>query len=151
MEITQEIAKRILKSRKVISKPGKYQVKVTSTHLMPTHFIINTNGMSPYDEKQAKQKYSEGEYEASLKSNLSTNVWVDEDSGEVKGFLPEKDEIINIVCDFVQTKSGETGLFITSISAIPVSATSSFSFDDLEEEKTEEDIKKEVENAYDKQ
>ena len=118
--LTTDTAVRILQSRSFIPSPGKYRVKVTgSTPYVredgTTVQICNLSAMTPYHVNEAKRLMSEGDVQAATNQNLTSSPRVGRD------FCPSKCEIVDIIVDFVQTKTGENALLVTSMSAVPLS------------------------------
>ena len=138
----QENALRILKSRKVITKAGKYQLKVTSdpNWYQPEegdgYHIANVQAMNVQGASKAKAEFGAGNFdEACNKTGLSTRIY----DGR---YLPSKGELVNVVVDEVELRDGSKELRIISLTELPTQSASNFS---LESDDSEElDIANEV-------
>jgi hypothetical protein len=154
--LTKENAARIMASRKIITQPGKYHVRVTNDvqylaeqgtvhrELAGGLFqvsIANFAAATTYHVREFKKAMKEGDFDGAANNNLTASV-------RENDYIPSKNEVVEINVDFVTTKSGEQALLVTSYNPLPVSAGSKLSMDDLlaedEEErvelKTEEEI-----------
>lgn len=115
----------ILKSRNLISTPGKYTVKVTSV----TNFhkelaggarqvaIMNVNAMTSYHQEAAKTLFGQGDYQEAVNQNLSASV-------RNTDYLPSKGEVIEIFVEEITTNNNVKGLFITSFNPVKAVAPS---------------------------
>lgn len=112
-EMTQEIAMRILNGRKIVNKPGKYQVKVVNVVAYEDKYIVNVGAMNVFQAKQAREDLIAGKLQDATNSNLSLSIF------EGKK-LPMKGEIINVFADNVVLKTKETALLLVSWSEIQV-------------------------------
>ena len=155
--LNRETALRIAKSRKVISQPGKYLVKVTSQPNLfvtddiatqgPSRYLVNFNAMTALQAQELRAAFKaadaagETDYQGVLNgANLTGSINF---SGEVApDWIPAKNELVHIIVDKVQSKRrGTTVLGVVSVTAVPVSQASdnsSFSLDELVEEETPE-------------
>lgn len=134
MELQQAI--QIIQSRKLVANPSKVVAKVTNIHLHEDRYIINLNLMSSYHFSEAKRLLKEAVtaskegddstaeelIQQAVNMNVTANCRIDTETGVVRGFLPAKGEQIHAVLDEITTKNGVTGLFVTGISAMPVTA-----------------------------
>lgn len=112
----KENAINILKSRKMISKEGKYTLKVTS--VTPFHrsneqgsdqvAIANFNGMAPYHVEAAQTLFAQGDYQEAVNQNLSASI-------RETDYLPSKGEVVDVIVEQITTNNGVTGLFVTSV------------------------------------
>ena len=114
---------RVLNSINLVTEPGKYTCKVTSVHLFGDKYIVNLNVMNMYNRAEAVELYKAGEYVEAANKAQSFNVWIDEETGEVRGFLPQKGEYVNIIMDYVTLKTGEEALLVVSVSEIKAKKT----------------------------
>ena len=148
VELTQDAALRIMASRKLINKPGKYHVRVTNdvqglAELGSVHkelaggsfqiSIANFAAYTPWHLKQFRAAIKEGKFDEAANNNLTASV-------RDVDFIPQKNEIVEINVDYVTTKSGEEALLVTGYNALPVSAGSKLSMEDLLSEDTEERV-----------
>lgn len=144
-EITQEFARNVLKSRQIVSQPGKYKAKIINEPTFlpadddtgaPARHIVNTNLMTANSAKEAKNRFLEGEYAESINgTNLSGNVL-----GENPDWLPAKGEGVYVEVDYVWSRRQEKEVLgITAVTPMPVSQTQSGSsiFGDLDEDATQ--------------
>jgi hypothetical protein len=118
----KEQVKRILSSRMLITKPGKYQLKVTQTPYFyeeGKRYIINLGATTLYYVGVAKNALNEGNYQAALNAQLTGTVFVS-DEGEVQGYLPQKGELVNVMITNHINKNNETILVVDSIAEVPV-------------------------------
>ncbi len=131
----------IAKSRVVITKPGKYIVKVQNvSDLMfpeddrPAHYIISTNAMdvSQYNkvrELLTSEQDPEHDFSEQLNgTNISGNVWLKRD-GNAPDFLPKKGSRVYAHFDYVTLRSGEQGLRIVSFEPIEAESASKPTFE----------------------
>lgn len=119
----------ILKSRKVISGPGKYSVKITSA--TPYHrsietgpdqvAIVNFNTMTPYHKETAATLFAQGDYQEAVNQNLTTSI-------REGDYMPTKGEIVDIVVEEITTNNGVKGLFVTG-PCVPKKAEAPAAFD----------------------
>lgn len=146
--IDKEAALRIMASRVLITKPGKYHVKVNNNVRFlaetgkvfkelpgnnPQISIINFTAFTPYHLKLFKAYMKEGNYnEAVKKTNLTASV-------RSKDYIPSKNEIIAINVDFVLTKTGEQALLVTSYNEIPVSQAIKLTIENIQKDEEKEE------------
>jgi len=139
--LTQEETQKILNSKALITSANKYTVKCTSVnpHIKgQTTHIANFNIMSGYHFDQAQEAYDKGDYQAACNFGFSASL---RDSD----YKPGKGETVDVEISEVVTKSGEVGLFVTSViarEAIKTIAKVKFNFgevvvDSLESAETE--------------
>lgn len=155
----------ILKNRIQIAKAGKYRLKVTSAS--PYHdngedkVICNFNAMTTAhitgweivdDEgtvtkaKSIQELVEEGNFDDAANRNLSSGQRVGRD------YVPSKGEIVDVMVEKTTTKSGVTGLFVSSVTPVPVEASSKVNlenmFKDVAPNKEEEvEVEPEVEKV----
>jgi hypothetical protein len=127
-ELTQQDASKIINSRSLVLGPGKYQVKVTSiTPYLHNErglvHICNFNAMTSYHLEKAKEFGAQGEIQEAVKQNLTAS------QRDKVDYVPLKGEMVEIFVEEVTTKSGETGLFVTSLTAIQATKTARVSVD----------------------
>lgn len=127
----KQSAKQILQSRSVISKVGKYTVKVTSVtngHVRESDGrvidIVNFNCMTGYQASQALASFKAGEYEeATARTAMSTSV-LD------RQYCPLKGEIVDIEVGEIYSEKAESNiLVVTSIVPRQAEAPKKFSLD----------------------
>ena len=138
-EMTKESAVRIMSSRKMITAPGKYHVKVTNdvqalADTGKVHkelsggqmqvSIANFAAFTPYHLKQFKALLQEGDFAGAANNNLTASV-------RGTDYIPQKGEIVSINVDFIETKDGEQALLVTGYTALPVSAGRKLSIEEL--------------------
>jgi hypothetical protein len=156
--LTKDNAARIMASRKLITQPGKYHVRVTNDvqylaeqgtvhrELAGGLFqvsIANFAACTPYHVREFKKAMKEGDYDGAANNNLTASV-------RENDYMPSKNEVVVINVDYITTKNGEQALLVTSFNPLPVSAGGKISMEDLlaEDEddrvelKTEEEIAK---------
>jgi hypothetical protein len=148
-ELTEKSAKRIIKARKLVNEPGTYELKVErepNFHATEERsvYIVNLGGVTPYQLSKAHSLFSEGKYQEAANEQLTTNVRVSKE-GEIRDYLPSKGEYVQVRIENVQTKSGETGLFVTSMTKAPVKEAKAVSLDWLND--TEDEVTNEFENS----
>lgn len=134
--MTIDTAIGILESRLPISAEGKYRVKVSQINdfyrknaYSTTVAIANFNAMTPYQAEQANIALDEGRYNDALNHNLNLAIL----EGQYK---PTKNEIVDIMVQYVALKdkttglpTGEQALLVTSLSPIQaVAPKGNFSF-----------------------
>jgi len=146
--LSKSDAARIMASRKLISAPGKYHVKVTNNvrylaEQGTVHkalaggvsqiSIANFAACTPYHVQKFKELIQEGDYDGAANNCLTVSV-------RSNDYIPAKNEIVVINVDYVTTKSGEQALLVTSFSALPVSNGGKLSIDDLLSEDSEDRV-----------
>lgn len=119
-------ATKIISSRKQISIPGAYNLKVTSVGMTKdgSKFIANLNGMTPYHYEQAMNLFDEGT-EESIQNATNQHLTA---SLRLTDYLPTKGEVVKVVVEEITTNNGVTGLFVTSLSELKASSTKSVDF-----------------------
>lgn len=148
----KENAIQVLNSRKLITEPGKFQVKVTNVtpYQRPENNlltnIVSYAAMTPYQLGEARRLMTEGiafEKEGNVEEaerlfQLATNQNLASSQRVGLDFTPAKGELVNIVLDYIPTKADPTinALLIASCSEIKAKSTSNvnFSFEETEEE-----------------
>lgn len=136
MSLSMNDARKIIRTREMITEPGKYQVKVTAATPYVREdgrsvVICNLAAMTPYHVAQAKQLFAEGNVQAATNQQLTASPRVGQD------YCPQKGELVNINVGWVATKDGSNALLVQSISAIPLTQTRKVNlamFDDVAEE-----------------
>lgn len=136
-ELTKESAKQIIGSRKQVSGPGKYQLKVTSA----TNYtredgtpvkILNFNAMTAYHVSQAVAAIKEKDWTKATNQALSATQRLGVD------FIPEKGEIVDVIVEERVIKSGpeagNLGLFVTAVQALKTSAATAVNLNSLFDE-----------------
>jgi len=124
---------QILNSRKLITEPGSYQLKVTSSvpYQRPDGGdlvkITNYAAMSPYHLKQAQALFATGEFQEATNNAISSSQRVGRD------YEPAKGEIVNVVIDLLPNKEGIDSLFVVSVTALKTSKAASINFAEVEE------------------
>lgn len=120
---------QIIESRKLVATPGSYELKVTSVTPFEDKFIANFAAMTPYHLGEAKRLITEGEFQEATNQNISASL-------RPTDYIPAKGEIVKVYLDNVTTKSGVTGLFVTSVSEVKARTTTkvSLGFDDVDAE-----------------
>lgn len=104
----------ILKSRKLITGPGKFTAKVTSVtsyHRSNENgpdqvAIVNFNIMTPYHKEMVETLFAQGDYQAAVNQNLSASI-------RQGDYLPVKGESVDIIVEEITTNKGTEGLFVT--------------------------------------
>ncbi len=127
---------QIINSRKLITEPGKFAVKVTGitpytrpdTDILTN--IVNFAAMTPYQLGEAKRLLREGLFQEATNQNLTSSQRIGQD------FQPDKGEIVNIVVDYIKTTSGENALLVVSVSEMKTKNT--FSINLLDEDEMED-------------
>lgn len=122
-EFTMEQIKNILSSRKLIEKPGKYQVKVSQvTEYTPEdgtpRSIINLQATTRYHVGVALEALKTGEYQKALNTNLTATVFYNE--GVASSYVPTNGEIVNVIVSEITNKNGEQILVVSSMHELPV-------------------------------
>lgn len=143
--MTKESAVQILNSRKLISKEGKFTVKVTSAapFLRENNdgsktpvTIVNFAAMTQYQLSQAQELFKTGDYQGATNLNMSASQL----SGQ---FVPLKGEIVDVEVGTIQNKEGINILVVTSIVARQAEKAGTISFS-LEEDAVETATKAEA-------
>ena len=112
---------KIVESRKLISQPGSYDLKVTGVTPFNGNYICNLAAMSTYHVEEARSLAEEGKFQEAANKQFSINVLPN-------AYLPAKGEIIKCYIDNVTTKNNVTGLFVTSHSELKSVAAGKVSF-----------------------
>jgi len=106
-------ALRIIKSRKLITSPGKYTAVVINE---PNHHedkvIMNLKATTSPLVEQAKQDFRDGEFDKAANSNLSYSTFAD------TGYKPSQGEHVSIMVDYVPNREGKQILAIVSLNEI---------------------------------
>ena len=128
--IDLESAKTIMASRILISRPGKYQVRVTNDVLALANSgkvhkelsgnkfqisIANFAACTPYHLNKFCSDIKEGNFEESLKK---TNLTASIRDGD---YIPQKNEIVEIVVGLIENKDKEDILAVIGYNALPLS------------------------------
>lgn len=113
---------QIIKSRKLVALPGSYELKVTSVTPFDGKFICNLSAMTSYHIDEAKRLFSENDFQEAVNQNISASL-------RATDYIPAKGEIVKVYIENTTTKSGITGLFVTSLSELKAKASSNVSFD----------------------
>ena len=132
MELKDAVA--ILGSRTQISAPGKYAVKVTNCGDFHKQLergsivaIANFNAMNGYQVGKAKELIQAGDFSGALNQNLSLSI-------RDKDYRPAKGEMVHIIVEEVETKTGEKALLATSLTPIAATTGSKVDFSAMLEE-----------------
>jgi hypothetical protein len=128
----KDSALQILNSRKLISVPGKYTLKVTSAtpFIREDNTVVNiTNyaAMTPYQLQQARELFKAGDYQKATNQALSSSQRIAND------YLPAKGEHVEVLVDEIVNKEGITILAVVSVTAIKTSKAGNVSFEEVEE------------------
>ena len=123
-QLSIQNAVQIIQSRQQIQGPGKFRVKVTNTTPYVREdntavTICNLAAMTPYHVGQAKTFLKDGDTQSATNQNLTVSPRAGRD------YTPSKGEFVDIIVGFVETKSGEQALLVTSMSAVPLEQTTS--------------------------
>jgi len=123
--LNQESAEKIIASRKLITSEGKFALKVTSVqpYQHPKRGllnIVNFNAMTQHHMDKAMELGLD-DLQGALNQQMSASLRVGID------FIPVKGETVHALISNVELKEGGTGLFVTSISPMPVQETSTVS------------------------
>lgn len=131
-------AMNIIRSRELISEPGKYRVKVSSVTPYVRENgqavqITNFSAMTPYQIGQAKKFFAEGNVQAGLNQQLKASPRIGQD------YCPQKGDFVDIHVNYVTTKDGASALLVQSVSAVPLNQTkkvslTAFGFGETESE-----------------
>lgn len=131
-------AKQILESRSVISKTGKFTLRVTNVTYghqrlnkdgsTTTVDIVNFNAMTAFQAQQAVEAFKQGEYEEATRRSLSTSL--------LNGmYVPTKGEIVDVEIEEIYSDKAEANILVVqSVIKRQAESTSKFSLDALEEE-----------------
>lgn len=125
--ITKDAAKRILQSRKLITAPGKYTLKVTSVtpysreineeaqmvNIVNFNAMTNAhlNGYTNNDGERipgALELFQNEEYQDAVNKSCSTNVL----EGQ---YTPSKGEIVDVEFDFIKTANVDKALLPVAV------------------------------------
>jgi hypothetical protein len=124
-------AKRIMASRVLVATPGKYHLKVTNDvlHLATTGkvhkelaggkhqiSIVNFAGCTPYHLSKFRSHMKEGAIDESLKKTMLTASVRDGD------YIPQKNEMVEVNVNYIETKEGEQALAVVGYNPMPVSS-----------------------------
>lgn len=124
-ELTQEVVEKIISAKKEVNGEGYVNLKVNSVHYLPEddRTIINLAGRTPFHTQEAIRLFGEGDLDAAANQGLSAGL-------RPTDFIPAKGEIVKCMIEEVTTGNGVTGLFITSVTPLPVmkASKSTFSF-----------------------
>jgi hypothetical protein len=123
---TSEDLVRLVQSRKMISQPGAYDLKVTAVTAYNGNHIVNLAAMCQAHIEKAQEYAELGQLQQAANEQYSLNA-------RPTDYLPSKGEIIKVYFDTVTTKKGITGLFPTSYSELKSAPASKvvFSFGSL--------------------
>lgn len=126
----KENAIQILNSRKLLTKPGKFQVKVTNitpferpgSGLLTN--IVSYAAMTPFQLGEARRLFSEGDYQGATNQHLASSQRMGLD------FTPTKGDLVNIVLDYIPTKGDPTvkALLVVNCSAIATETATNVNF-----------------------
>lgn len=150
MHFDKQAAYNILKSRKLITTPGKKKIQVASEPNFvegdgerPDQFLIGLKAMAPDQAKSAKESYNERDYDGAVgygSDNPNTSLTASKlvgFNGEIPD-LPKRGEYVDVEMGFVEGQDGSQVLRpveITRRDAEDVSQT--LDLDGEEEEATE--------------
>jgi hypothetical protein len=133
---------KIVESRKMISQPGAYDLKVTSVTPYNGNHIVNLSAMCQAHIEKAQEFAELGQLQNAANEQYSLNA-------RPTDYLPSKGEIIKVYFDTVTTKKGITGLFPTSYSELKSSSAGKVVFNFGTPKSTTETISSSVaENAF---
>ena len=159
--LEKEAALRIMASRIMISKPGKYHVRVTNdpealaasgaalreiaggSHICS---IANFAAYTPYQKAQFVALMKEGRYDEAANQNLTASI-------RTNDYMPQKNETVAITVGYVPVKdSEEEALLVTGYVALPVSSGSKLTMEQLlnEDEEVMEAVEMQLQEADDK-
>ena len=117
--LTGEQAVRFIKSRKLITSPGKYNLQVIGE---PNHYedkvIINLKATSAKLLEDAKEELREGNFDKAANSNFTFSPFAE------SAYIPAKGEHVACMVDWVEGRDGGQVLVITACTEIKSSATS---------------------------
>lgn len=129
MEKTNAI--QILNSRKLITEPGKYNLKVTSvTPFNREETLVNiTNyaAMTPYHLQQARALGAEDRWQEATNQALNSSQRIAND------YLPSKGELVDVVVDEITNKDGIKILAVVSVTAMKTKTAASINFETIEQ------------------
>jgi len=119
-ELTSEAAEKITSAKKIVDKPGAYNLKVTNVHHYTengknTH-IVSLQAMTPYHEEQAQRFAEQGLLQEACNQNLTA-------SQRPQDYIPSKGEWVKVNVDLIENKEGIPCLFVTSLTEIPITTT----------------------------
>ena len=109
--LSQESAEKILSSKRVITSPGKYTVKVTSvTEFIKdqTVAIVNFDVMNAFQQGQAEELYAAGDFQGACNQGLSMSL-------RALDYTPSPTERVDIEVEEITLKSGEKALMAQAI------------------------------------
>lgn len=117
MEVTKEIAQKIIQSRLFIPATGKYTVKVTSVNNIVRESgqavtIVNFACASAYNVSVSKLAWKAGDFEGAIGKGTSMSASLLD-----RQYIPNKGETVDIEVGEHITKEGEVALVVTSIVA----------------------------------
>ena len=115
--MTRKSAATILNSRKLVNKPGKFTLKVTSAaNFIRSNkdgsktpvTIVNFAAMTPYQLGQAQEHFKAGDFQEATNLNLSASQLAGQ-------YVPAKGEIVDVEVDTIQNNEGIDILVVSSI------------------------------------
>ena len=119
--LTEEEAIQILNSRSLITKPGKFQVKVTNVSPFEREdgtfvMIVSYAAMTQSQLNKAVELFKKSDYQEATNQKLSSTQRIGKD------FMPSNGELVNVVVDYVPSKEGliDKALLVINCSAIHV-------------------------------
>lgn len=115
-ELTSEAAEKITSAKKIVDKPGAYNLKVTSVTPYDGKYIVNLQAMTPYHEEQAQGFAEQGMLQEACNQNLTA-------SQRPQDYIPSKGEWVKVNVDLIENKDGVMCLFVTSLTEIPITTT----------------------------
>lgn len=124
---------KIFNSRKLITGPGKFNLKVTSTTPFQREDgtlvqITNYAAMTPYQLTEAKRLGKEGNWEEATQNSLSSSQRIGKD------YLPAKGELVDVVVDHIINKEDIEILAVVGVTAMKTTKATSINFEDAEVE-----------------
>jgi hypothetical protein len=115
-ELTSEAAEKITSAKKIVDKPGAYNLKVTSVTPYDGKYIVNLQAMTPYHEEQAQGFAEQGLLQDACNQNLTA-------SQRQQDYIPSKGEWVKVNVDLIENSQGIMCLFVTSLTEIPITTT----------------------------
>lgn len=118
---------QILESRKLITQPGKYQLKVTSATPFQREdgtmvSITNYAAMTPYQLGEAKKLIKAEKFQEATNQSLSSSQRLAND------YIPSKGEFVDVLVDEIVNKENITILAVVSVVAIKSTKATNVSF-----------------------
>lgn len=131
--MNKENAIQIFNSRKLITVPGKYNLKVTSTtpHQREDGTlvnIVNYAAMTPFHLGEARRLLKEEQFQEATNQAITSSQRIQND------YLPSKGELVDVVIDTITNKAGIEILAVVSVTPMKTSKATSVNFEEVEEE-----------------